>query len=437
MRDGAIHAIESAVRSLLDRHRRLVLAVSGGVDSAVLLDTVARLRTSGHHVVVASVDHGTGAAATESTARAVSAAARLGMSAITERLEGIRPREADWRRARWAFLNQVAASERAPVVTAHTEDDQIETVVMRILRGAGARGLAGLYAPSPVERPFLNLRRAAIAAYATRRKVEFTDDPTNESRRFLRNRVRLDLLPALRNAAPALETDLLRLAREAARVREAVDRLVGAFVLPSVEGTSITLNASRLVELTEQELLLVLPSIVTAAGVTLDRRGLIRLASVVRSQRGSRGQLSGGVEAVQARAGTVIVPRRPPSPGTVRLRRSGETRFGAFRFVAEPAASIQAQERLVQPPWRIDIPRSAEPIVRSWHAGDRLTIDLKGGKRRVKRFFADAGLPAPLRPGWPVVLLGEELVWIPGIKASQDAVPAGRGLVRYTCERIR
>src|SRR6185503_5424016 len=107
MRDRAVRVIESSVRQLLARRTRLVLAVSGGVDSAVLMDAVARLRSSEHRVVVASVDHGTGDAATEATARTLAAAAHHGLPAISERLFTARADEASWRAGRWAFLRQV------------------------------------------------------------------------------------------------------------------------------------------------------------------------------------------------------------------------------------------------------------------------------------------------------------------------------------------
>src|SRR5688572_20628748 len=222
MRDGSVREIEASVRELLARRNRLVLAVSGGVDSAVLLDAIARLRGPSHRVVVVSVDHGTGDAATESTARVLATAARFGLPAISERLLTARADEASWRAGRWEFFRRVAAAEEAPVVTGHTLNDHVETVVMRLMRGASARGLAGLFAVSNVERPLLAHERKAIVEYANRRKVSFTEDPTNESRAFLRNRIRLDLLPAIRRVRPGFEREILRLSREAADVRARV-----------------------------------------------------------------------------------------------------------------------------------------------------------------------------------------------------------------------
>ena len=437
MRDGSVRVIESSVRQLLARRNRLVLAVSGGVDSAVLLDAVARLRSQSHRIVVATVDHGTGDAATEATASALATAARHGLPAISERLDVARADEASWRAGRWAFLLRVAAAEEAPVVTGHTRNDHIETVVMRILRDASARGLAGLLAPSNVERPLLAHDRATIADYAARRRVSFTEDPSNESLVFLRNRVRHDLLPAIRLVRPRFEEEILRLSKRAADLRVRVDAIAEDFVLEPPDGALIALDAAALNDLADESLRLVLPSLASRAGVLLDRRGLVRLADVVRAGPGSRGQLSGGYEAIRGRSDVKIV-KRPQGPETpVRLRATGETRFGGFRFSAEPAATIQVGEIRTVDPWGIYIPKSAEPVVRQWHPGDRLKTDPDGGRRRVKRFFADAGIVGPLRIGWPVVLCGEDLIWIPGVKASQDAIRREGRMVHYTCERVR
>lgn len=434
MRDDVVRAVEASVQQLLSRRQRLVLAVSGGADSAVLLDAVARLRTADHRIVVASVDHGTGEAATEATAMTVAAAARAGLPAISERLSLSQRDEASLREARWKFLRRVAAGHEGVVVTAHLLDDHVETVVMRILRGSSARGLAGLLTESTIERPFLEHRRAAIREYARSRRIEFVDDPSNASLSYFRNRVRLQLLPAIRRVRPGFEDDLILLSRRASDLRARVNAVAEEFVLEGEGDALVRLDADALSELAEDSLWLVLPALVARSGVTLDRRGLARLASVVRSAAGSRGQLSGGFEAIRGRHDVTVTRPSRADAAVLRLREKGETHFGSFRFRAEAGTSIVKEAPNA---WRIYLPRSAEPVVRQWHPGDRLTTDLKGTRRKVKRFFADAGVVGPLRVGWPVVICGDDVIWIPGIKASQAAVRQERKMVNYTCERIR
>src|SRR5439155_12145208 len=112
------------------------------------------------------------------------------------------------------------------ILTAHTRDDQVETVIMRALRDAGARGLAGLYAASDVRRPFVDVSRAELHAYAAARRLQWIEDPTNASRRYLRNRVRLDLLPALLRLRPSVDAEVLTIARDAATWRRELTALI-------------------------------------------------------------------------------------------------------------------------------------------------------------------------------------------------------------------
>ena len=191
----AADEIERAISSF-DANGPVVLAVSGGRDSMVLLDAAARWSRAAI-AVVATFDHATGRAATRAAVLVRRRAHALGLHVTSGRARAAGRSEAALRAARWDFLDHVAREYGAQVATAHTRDDQLETVLMRILRGAGARGLAGLCAPSPILRPLLGVSRASVAAYAAERNVDWIEDPSNESPAILRNRIRRDLLPAL------------------------------------------------------------------------------------------------------------------------------------------------------------------------------------------------------------------------------------------------
>src|SRR5688500_5311012 len=187
-----------AVRRLLSiEGGPIVLAVSGGLDSMVLMHAAAAEPVARARLMVGTFDHGTGAFARRATSLVEREASALGLGVSVRRAALAGAGEAAWRDARWAFLRELASDVGGRVATAHTVDDHLATIVMRTLRGAGARGLAGLAADSPVLRPFLHLTRSQLAAYARRQGIPHLEDPSNSSRRYLRNRVRHDLLPAI------------------------------------------------------------------------------------------------------------------------------------------------------------------------------------------------------------------------------------------------
>src|SRR5690348_9755078 len=146
-------AAVALVRATVHVNTPLALAVSGGCDSMVLLHAISRALaavdpTTGarRDTRVLTFDHGTGAHATAAADLVAREAARLGLDVRVGRGVLRDASEAAWRAARWRFLRD-AAPKGAVIATAHTRDDQLETVVMRVMRDAGARGLAGLAAP--------------------------------------------------------------------------------------------------------------------------------------------------------------------------------------------------------------------------------------------------------------------------------------------------
>ena len=295
--------VESAVEKSLAACECAVLAISGGLDSMALLTGAAKLPVRARKTItVATFDHGTGRAAGRAAALVARHAHRAGFLCVSGRASTVGRREEEWRRARWQFLRQVAAGRGANVVTAHTLDDQIETVFMRILRDAGPRGLAGLYAESEIVRPFLNVSRATLAAYANQHRVAFVEDPSNFDRRHLRNRVRLDILPSIVKQNPGFPNEILSLARQSAAWRRSLDDL-----LPNIEAAEegdggLRISRSSLAGYDSECLRVLWPALAARARVVMDRRGTHRAAEfTIRGATGGAIQLSGGVEIVMGR----------------------------------------------------------------------------------------------------------------------------------------
>jgi tRNA(Ile)-lysidine synthase len=214
----------------------IVLAVSGGPDSIALMWLAARWRSTlarGPRLIAVTVDHGLRAEAA-AEARDVKRLARtLDLTHRTMRWTGEKPKTglpAAARAARYRLLAQAArASGATHVLTAHTRDDQAETVLMRLLRGSGIGGLAAMARESErdgvlLARPFLHVAKSQLVATLKKAKIGFADDPTNRDTNFTRPRLR-EIMPVLA-AEGGDARSLARLASRLARANQAVEVLV-------------------------------------------------------------------------------------------------------------------------------------------------------------------------------------------------------------------
>ena len=206
-----MEAIVASVRQVLqevglEADVSIVVAVSGGVDSIVLLDVLDGL---GYQLHVVHLDHALRLDSAADSRFVVDEAKRRGLPYSVERrdvgayaqTEGLSLEEAG-RRQRYAFLDQVADRIGAEFIAlGHHADDQAETVILRLLRGSGATGLGGMeiVREGRYLRPLLRVRRAEIEEYERQRGLRYREDPSNRDPRFLRNRVRGELMPLLKS----------------------------------------------------------------------------------------------------------------------------------------------------------------------------------------------------------------------------------------------
>jgi tRNA(Ile)-lysidine synthase len=426
-------SVRQSVRAALSASPRVVLAVSGGLDSMVLLDAAA-VTVPRDRLVVATFDHGTGPSATAAAGLVTEIARGLGLDVEAGRGSTATATEATWRDARWAFLNGVAGRTGGLVCTAHTQDDQLETVLMRIMRGAHARGLAGLYARSDVKRPLIRFTRRDLVRYARSRGLTWIEDPSNDSRRFFRNRVRHELLPAMRRVSPEIDAELLRIARRAARLREEVESAARAVAMPESSDAKASLDvaAQALTSYSTESLAVLWPALAARVGVVLDRRGTDRLTAFTQAGRvGSRMQLSGGWEVVRARDRFELRRAGQEAPSARAIDLKGVLAWGTWSF--RPVDSDAARSA-----WCAWLPTDERLEVRAWRAGDAMSVRAGRTTRKVKQLLSDAGVTGYERAHWPVVLAGDQIVWIPGVSRGDAATErSGRPGLAFSCEYDR
>lgn len=225
-------AIDASIRrrGLLDGVSRLVLAVSGGPDSMALFYSIVRILAASEsevELVVAHLDHGLRAEAADDARHVERAASNAGVEAVLERIDltemAAQRREnleAAGRAARYAFLARVASDRgAAAAATGHTATDQAETVLMRLARGSGVDGLAGIAASRELApgirliRPLLDVTREDVVAYCADRGIAYREDATNADLERSRAFARHELLPRLERVSPGASSNLARTAR--------------------------------------------------------------------------------------------------------------------------------------------------------------------------------------------------------------------------------
>lgn len=294
-RDNAAVITASEAKALfadLTSAKALVLAVSGGPDSTALMVLAARWRKAlrdGPQLVAVTVDHGLRTESKREARDVAQLAKQLGLTHRTLRWTGDKPKTGipqAARKARYDLLAEAARKAGARhILTAHTRDDQAETVVMRLARGSGIAGLAAMQPVSVIPgrakglsvaprnddlvllRPLLDIPKARLIATLNAAKISFADDPTNRDATFTRARLR-GLMPLF--AAEGLDAGrLVLLARRARRADMALDQLVDIVwhgLAPGGAGEALIFDAAALERAPDEILLRLIGRAVDAAG---------------------------------------------------------------------------------------------------------------------------------------------------------------------------
>ena len=352
------------------------LACSGGADSMALADAAIAVHGAAN-VIVIHIDHGLSPHSAE-VGEAVAAWARgQGAAALVRRIEVPRRAslEAAARDARYAALDAIRTEIGASyILLGHTARDQAETVLMRIVRGTGPAGLAGIPAlRGHFARPLLELPRELIDAYVAARALPTHDDPMNADPRIARVRFRDQLLPALRAENPALDDALCRLAAAAREWSDALDALAAPLATEPLQIAALAPHAPAVRK--------------RAYAIALERAGLgggaVHLDAIDELVRRD----AGGEQAIDVPGGRVV--------------RSYDVLKMGIKRVSADAGQVQAA---AMPGYEL----------RVWRPGDRMKpARLKGRSRKLSDLFIDAKVPREQRRTARVLVRSRDhaIVW--------------------------
>jgi tRNA(Ile)-lysidine synthase len=431
--------------------QRVGVAVSGGPDSVLLLHLMCLLASElglalatvhfNHHLRGAESDGDE--AFVRDLAEVLGCEYLRGEADVAQvARERRRNLEAVARDLRYRFFFSLVDQGRLDqVATAHTANDQAETVLLRVLRGAGTRGLGGIYPllEGKVVRPFLSLTRSEIMQEIGARHLEYRVDSSNLNPRLQRNKVRRELLPLLEKEFNPEIIPLLKQLADRARDDEAyLERQARERAHPwrVREGSEERIPIRPLREFPPALARRVLRQMLQAVRGTLHGlthahvEALLRFAA--EAQSGKSLLLPGGVLARKEFAWLVLSPSAHPEeeagfsyavviPGELSVPELGCT----FRFKIlnhEDPSRVYNQDKLAY----LD-PRNlpGQLFLRNWRAGDALYLAGRRGVRKLKELFRERRIPEARRKLWPVLACGSRVLWVRGFSLAGPIAVSG------------
>ncbi|MEZ2351470.1 tRNA lysidine(34) synthetase TilS [Caballeronia sp. RCC_10] len=442
-----LEAVRAAVSdAALPSDARLAVALSGGLDSTVLVDAAVRC-FGAPRVVALHVHHGLSPNADAWAAHCAAFAASLEVRHASRHVEVMRSGgqslEAAARDARYRALDDMCDEAGASaLLIAHHADDQAETVLLQLLRGAGVAGLAAM-APqrldgaTPRLRPLLRLLRAQLEQYAHERDLTWIDDESNADTRYARNALRHDVLPVLAVHFPGFRDALARTASHAASAQRLLDDLAlidfdtargdeeGALALDAL----LALDDERAINLLRYWMRVCgLPAASTARSADILRQ--LRHAARARDGHALRVDHAGQCLRVYRNALFWEQGDSADAPdldqGAAIARAPGELRWqgdevwrlpqwrGSFVFerVDAPGADVIAEGLL----------RAAPLVARARAGGERMRLAADAPSRTLKNLFQERGVPAWKRDV-PLLFIRDALLFVPCIGVNREVAP--------------
>lgn len=386
----------------------LVCAVSGGADSVALLFALYLLKDKlGTNLEAAHFNHHLRGAESDRDEAFVrefcdryDIPLHVGSAQVTAGEKGL---EAAARDARYAYLRRISGK----IVTAHTADDNAETVLMHLIRGTGLKGLGGITPVSGnVIRPMLTVTRDDVEDFLEEWCLHHIEDSSNGSDAFLRNRVRHHVMPLLKKENPKLAENLSQMALRLREDEGYLSEQADFETLPTVESLKNMPAAlrSRCLE-----------RFLKDSGVREPEDAHIALAEdLVFSDRPSaRASFPGGITVARQYDVLTVLDNTEPWEETA-LPRSGQVRFGDFLVTSAPA------EEIVNTPDTFTVVPRGQMTLRSRRSGD--TIRLSGGSKSLKKLFIDRKIPAACRDRLPVLCDDGGVLGVYSIGVNLDRV---------------
>lgn len=403
--------------------KKVIIAVSGGVDSVVLLDLMTELLPK-KNIFVAHFNHGVRleSDADENFVKLLSK--KYNHSFYSKKIKPQKQDEAYLRSERYRWLESLREALKADyILTAHHLSDQAETILLNLIRGSGPLELWGMKEQSGhILRLMLDVSKKDIIDYAKKKKLKYFEDKTNKDIRYLRNRVRSRILPEIKKINPSFEKTLYSNVELANELKRYIENEVKKLERKVRVGNKLKLEGLKNSEpYMTRELIKKMLFELTDKRHDIYSRNINEVYELINKEGTKKTELM-GFTVIKDYDFLVFGAKTFLAPNPLTIQAGEEIDFSERRFKVWIGDAKPQINNILLP-----LKFSDNLEIRVWQAGDKIATNY--GTKKLQDVFVDAKISLSERKKWPVVVSGKEILWVPGLVASRYSQHKNKNLI--------
>lgn len=409
----------------VDKNKHLVVATSGGPDSMALLHL---LKTNNYNVICAHVNHNLRTVSDEEYIFVENYCKENNIIFEGMKIEGYKNNkftEFEARKKRYSFFETILKKYNTDILlTAHHGDDLIETILMRIIRGSNLKGYKGFskvstYKDFKIIRPLIFYTKQDIEKYISENNIPCCYDESNKSKKYTRNRIRLDILPLLKQEDKNIHKKFLTLNEELENTQDYISQEVEKNIKNNFKDNRLDLNKFNKLHkfIQKKEIEEILFSIYKENITLINKKHIESIFKIINDKNNKKIQLP--LDIIVSKEYTYLLFKKNNKIKSnkynyILKNKVNIENFGTIEYIEDTSEKSNYIIKLNSKDIKLPI------IVRTKEERDTIEVKNLNGSKKIKKIFIDEKINKNLRDGWPIVTDSENnILWIPGIKKSK------------------
>lgn len=411
--------MQKRVAEIFDKYgfktKKAILAVSGGVDSVVLLDLALKIIPA-KNLIVAHVNHGLRTEADRDGKFVEKLAVQNNLTFYSKKIKMIGKSEAEARQKRYQFLREVKEETKASyIITAHHLNDQLETILLNMVRGVGPLNFWGMREmENGILRPLLSFKKVDLINYAKKENLKWHEDKTNQNLNYVRNRIRNKVVPVFEEINPKFFETFAKEVEVGQKFETKLEKMVNKSEQKIRRGNTLDLKAFKKLEPVLQSTIIykMLKEMVNKREVTSKN---IEVVFDIMSKKGNKKTEIGGFTISKNYDKITFGHKAKKSQKNSKFYPGKAIVFNEFKIKSRLGEGKATKNNIL-----LDPAIAYNLNIRTWKPGDRIITSC--GTKKIQDIFVDAKISTEKRRAWPILVdKTGRIYWLPLLAASKEA----------------